>query len=299
MLRRSLAMISFRSSVRALLGVLAFQLGCSSERVVPIGDPAGNAYLSRGRELVQGVAACGFCHGSASEPEAPLAGGLMQVDRYGEVPSANITVAASGIRDWSTRELMDAIRFSVGQDDRMLSLEVHQGFEWLSDFDTLSTIAFIRAQVPVENQIERRELGTIQKNTTGFWDSRRKLTGYVPEIKRSGSLEYGKYLTEHVARCVMCHNGSEGFFSDGEYLAGGKTIVTTDGEKTAPSVRSTEGSAVATWTIEDLVSFLRSGKTPQGRAVDKRFCPVNYYRNASDTDLQAISKYVKSIQETS
>ncbi|NDC38520.1 MAG: alcohol dehydrogenase, partial [Proteobacteria bacterium] len=50
------------------------------------------------------------------------------------------------------------------------------------------------------------------------------------------------------------------------------------------------------WSEDEIIKYLRTGQTPGGRAVDDRFCPVGFYRNADQADLVAIAKFLKTVQ---
>lgn len=282
-------------NVLSLLVLAIVLVSCSPQDPMPIEVPANQVEVSRGQELARGLAACGFCHGNPKNPSDPFAGGRVLQDQYGEVLAANITTGKTGIGGWSTSDLMNAIRHSIGREGNALSLSVHSGFEWLSDDDTIAILAFLNAQNPVENVFERRELGTIEKNTTGIFDSRRKIFGYNPSIEDKDSLAYGRYLTEHVARCSSCHGGGDDS-SDVGYLRGGDTVESSRGEVVVPSLLVDEDEEVSGWTHKQFAVYLSSGISPDGRVIDSELCPTSYYRNASKEDVEAIATYLVSLQ---
>jgi len=198
--------------------------GCSRPHEIDIGQPEGAEYVVRGRELYKGLAACGFCHNEQPDPAAAAVGGRRQWDIYGEVRAANLTPAASGIGGWSAKDVLRAVRGSRGRDGGYLSEQVHQGYEWMSDRDALSIVAYLQTLPPIENPVPRRSLSILERNTTGFFEGHDEQEGFVPEIDARYRVEYGKYLTDHVARCGSCHTTPATLLTSSSYLAGGTMI---------------------------------------------------------------------------
>ena len=252
--------------------------------------------VARGQELVKGLAACGFCHGAAPDPSAPLTGGRKFYDLYGEVNSPNLTPAASGLKDWSVIEIMKGIKSAQGRDETLLSAEAHSSYEWMSDRDTLAIIAYLRALPAVENEVERRSVSSIDRNTKGFFESRSDDVSYVPEIDRRHAVQYGGYLVDHVARCVTCHNGPTSLFGGAEYLAGGTAVRIEEGEKLAPGIGPSPEDGLGQWSEADIINYLKSGHTPRADETDAKFCPTRFYAKASQRDLEAIAKFLKSLK---
>lgn len=269
--------------------------GCSGEEPPRIHIPFKAERVDRGQELVQGLAACGFCHGERTNPRAALSGGEAFVDRYGSVQAANITPSKSGIGHWTPSEVMRAVRSSLDKDENWLSRDVHRGYEWVSDPDLVAIVSYLVSLPPVENKVERREISFRQRNTTGLMESRSEIEGYVPGIEKKYDREYGKYLVDHVARCGSCHNTKPTMFSEGKYLSGGDLVRFEDGERYAPNITASEVYGIGSWTESEIVHYLLTGKAPGNRKSDPAFCPIHYFQNASEQDLQAIARYLKTV----
>ena len=271
-----------------------FLTACSSEPPTPVSEPPAVHYIEQGRNLAKGLAACGFCHGSTSSTSALLSGGQKLYDLYGEVTAPNITPAGSGLKDWTTADIMSLFRTGERPDGRRISGELHSGFEWMSDADLLAIISYLKNIPAIENNVQRRSLSRFSRSTTGFFQSEKEVTGHVPEIEKIYLLEFGQYLTDHVARCASCHNTPSTLFSEEKYLAGGKMIRNSNGEKVAPNITQAEISGIGSWSEEEIHDFLLSGETPDGRSVDAQFCPVEYFAQALPEDLVALARYLKS-----
>lgn len=269
-------------------------VGCSSTVNDPIGLPAEGGETERGRSLVKGLAACGACHGERKAPEALLSGGLPVFDKYGEVRAPNITPARSGLGEWTPRHVITVLRGGPNKDDKPLSRESHKGYEWMSDSDLLAIVSYLRTLPPIENEVPRRKIGFIKRNTVGFFDVQREVKGHVPEIDKTKPTAYGKYLADHVARCSSCHNSPSGFLTGEGYLDGGKAILTAKGQKVAPNITNSDVYGIGAWSREDLIHYLRTGVTPDGSRTDPDYCPTRFYRNADENDLVALAAYLKA-----
>lgn len=277
--------------------LLAFVLvACSIEDIEPLSAPVNQESLQRGQELAQGLAACGFCHGSTATPQSPLSGGRAQQDKYGTVIAANITPAESGIAKWNVAEIMRGFRNSIAPDNKILSQDVHRGYEWMGDDDAIALASYLRVLPAVENVVDRRTVGWTERYTTGLFDGTREVRGYVPTVPKRQRLEYGKYLVDHVGRCGVCHNSSGSLFGESEYLRGGQATELDGVTKTAPDITSKDVYGLGSWSEADIVRYLQTGVAADNRRVDTNFCPVNFYKNASNFDLRSIAAYLKTLK---
>lgn len=284
----------------AAIGLLSWItiLGCQSPKVKypSVYDLNAESQLYRGRGLVEGFAACGFCHAPRGLPATSLSGGRVLRDSYGSVRPGNITVADSGIGKWDTASVRDVFRQGTRPDKTVVAPHSHKGAEWISDKDIDAITAYLRYGPAVENRIERRTVSFWNRNIRGFWESHADVKGYVPEISRRHPVEYGKYVVEHVARCAGCHTKPSGFFSSERYLEGGKEIWIDDDFRLAPNITQSKDGGIGSWSENDLKNFFLAGRAPDGRAIDDRFCPVAFYANAPQEDIDAVVAYLRTVR---
>ncbi len=280
----------------ASMFVLMLAAGCRRPEPDMLVSPIDPGAVQRGAVLVEGLAACSFCHGLVPEPASPMSGGGIWLDKYGLVQASNITPSKSGIGEWTTNEIVTAIRHSLRPGGEMLSTEVHNGYEWMADEDVLAIVAYLRSQAPIDNEVPTREVPFIDRNTTGFFDRAPQVAGFIPTIEPRFKTEYGRYLTLHVARCQGCHNGPVTIVAEeGNFLQGGRQIQTSAGEIVSPGIGPNQIDGLGSWSEKDIVHYLRTGNTPEGRVVDPDFCPIRFYQAASDQDVQAIAHFLKSL----
>lgn len=216
-------------------------------------------------------------------------------DTYGEVQGPNITFSDSGIGSWSDADVKRGIRENLRPDNEVIAPDAHKGLEWLSDSDLADITSYIRSLPPGQNTISHRSLNVIDRNITGFFDTRLEVKGYIPVIAPSFKVEFGQYLADHVARCGSCHSKPGGVFTSEEYLAGSQEI-SFDGEtKVAPNITSSHDKGIGAWSEGDIETFFRSGRTPQGREIDPRFCPVRFYGQAPSDHIAAVVAYLRTV----
>jgi mono/diheme cytochrome c family protein len=279
--------------VSGLVGVF----GCARKDRDPFVIGGSEQEVQQGRQLVEGLAACGMCHGTVPRPGASLRGGHTTVDRYGEVSAANITPeTTTGIGEWTPTSVVRVLRGGRGPSGSQLSREVHKGYEWMSDADLGAVVAYLRTLKPEVNPVDRRALGVYSRYVTGVFDVDNEVRGYVPPIDPKFEGAYGGYLTDSVARCSVCHSTPAGWLSSEHYL-GGRRRITVDGvEREAPAISGSVDHGIGGWSEEQIVSYLKTGVNPQGHSVDSRFCPTSFFAKAPERDLRAIAGYIRSVK---
>ncbi len=115
-----------------------------------------------------------------------------------------------------------------------------------------------------------------------------------PQIAR------GAYLVQAAGHCGSCHTPRAITLQErgldersATYLAGGQVI---DGWL-AVNLRGNEGDGLGSWSVDDIVSSLRSGRAP-GRAVigsPMQDVVLHSTQYMTDADLIAIARYLKTL----
>jgi cytochrome c553 len=252
--------------------------------------------IERGSQLVNGLAACGYCHSPQAKPSLSLSGGQSYHDIFGEVLVPNITAISGGVGDWSTDQLIDAIRLSKRPEGNFTSFEAHEGYLWMSDDDAYAIASYIAAQPAVGSQyktrdISRREIGIFENYSKGFLVTEPHDVGYVPNISSKNKVEYGEYLADNVAQCFLCHNSPRAYFSEEKYLGGGKEVKKGEITKNVPNIRQ----LFSTWSQEEIYKYLKKGEDPNSTLLEDRLCPLDFYKQVPDSELLALVSYFKSL----
>lgn len=109
-------------------------------------------------------------------------------------------------------------------------------------------------------------------------------------------LERGTYLVRGIAGCGNCHStqGPEGPV-EGMELAGMPNFFTLpEAEISTPNITPDPETGIGKWTDEEIITAIRDGRHPDGRMLGP-FMPFEMYRNISDTDVQAMVAYLRSV----
>lgn len=265
-----------------------------------------SAVIARGEYLAYGLAHCAGCHVSSIEDytkiaagqRVPLVGGFdFQLGPLGIVRPPNITSdPETGIGKWSDQEIARSLRYGVGHDGR--ALFDFMPFHNLSDEDLTAIISFLRAQPPVKKQVEVRDLSFLGKAINAFMIRPVGPEGEVAKsVKPDTTAEYGKYLVHYVANCRGCHTNRD--LTTGAYtgpdFAGGfemeSTIVPGTVCVTPNLTPDPETGHITKWSEEQFIARFRAGQ-----AIKASEMPWDMFKTATDNDLKAIYRYLKSLK---
>ena len=122
--------------------------------------PDQSTPVARGNYLVR-MSACIDCHTPQEKgepmPGLDFAGGFLMHEPQGDVVSANITPAASGIGYYSENSFVQAMRIG-----RVGARPLHSSMPWyfygkMNDADLKSVFAFLQTLKPVKHQVDNTE----------------------------------------------------------------------------------------------------------------------------------------------
>jgi len=236
-----------------------------------------HADLERGQHLVNTLGFCTECHG----PD--LAGLVMGDDPIaGRLVSANLTSGEGGIGSrFEEQDWVRAIRHGVGEDGRSLIIMPSNFFNWFSDSDLASIIAYLESIPPVDNPLPELRV-RIMARLFFIQDPSQLPAGVIDhqaprpaEPQPRVSAEYGRYLANN---CSLCHGpdfaGTEG--------AGGGLNLTPAGD-------------LADWTEADFITALQTGVRPNAEELDPELMPWETLGNLSEDELKALWLFLQSL----
>ncbi len=108
-------------------------------------------------------------------------------------------------------------------------------------------------------------------------------------------VERGEYLVEGIAGCGNCHSPL-GPVAAGKELSG--RLVEKNEAFTAIASNITPAGRISDWSDEELARSIREGIRPDGSLIGPPM-PFAMYRRLSDTDLQAIVAYLRTVPPVS
>lgn len=247
-------------------------------RSASVSVPTDIAAVQYGQHIAGAIALCTQCHGTN------LTGAIVTDDAVARVVAPNIT-RGGAVAAFSDADYVRAIRDGVGPDGRPLWLMPADDYSLLSDTDLGALIAYLESLPPVSGSqppSEIRPLGRVQLAlgqlallpATEVDHTLPRATAPEPGL----TPEYGAYLAT-IAGCARCH---------GPGLSGGNSPGAPRGALPAANLTP---SGLANWTEADFLRAMRSGRRPDGRAIDPAM-PWPYYAQMSELELRAIWQFL-------
>lgn len=273
----------------ALAGVAGVALAASMPR------DTSHAQVMRGRYLVE-AGDCAACH--TAQGGKPFAGDRPIPTPFGVIYASNITPdAETGIGKWSDEDFWHAMhdgRRPGGE--HLYPAFPYPWYTRLSHDDVLAIKAYLDTLPAVRQTVRAPDLPWPMswRGSLAMWNTMFFKEGeFVPDRSRSPEWNRGAYLVEGLGHCGACHSPKNllGGIKRGERFEGGK------GEGWfATSLRPTHGEGLGDWSVDDIVSYLKTGANDRARAMGPMAEVVEHStRFLSDADLRAIATYLKDL----
>jgi mono/diheme cytochrome c family protein len=109
--------------------------------------------------------------------------------------------------------------------------------------------------------------------------------------------ERGRYLVETIAGCGNCHTprGPGGVFAADKHMAGGFVFDEKPFRAVASNITPDKETGIGGWTDAQIAKAIREGIRPDGSLIGPPM-PFELYRRLSDTDLNAIVAYLRTLK---
>ncbi|MEO8337716.1 MAG: cytochrome c [bacterium] len=242
--------------------------------------PADSAAVARGMHIARTIAPCAGCHGARLEGQAFGTPAVLV-----SMSAPNLTRGRGGVGTTYTAEDWDrAIRHGVARDGRRLIIMPSEAYSHMSDADFSALVAYLTSIPAVDGTHAPRKVGLLGGTLIGAGafplataNIQHDRVG-VDAPQPAPNAQFGEYLAT-LATCSECHGAS---------LAGQKG---GNGPPPGPSLIAHAG----TWTVDGFRQTLRTGTTPDGRKLDGGLMPWPYYANMTDTEVDAIWAYIRSV----
>jgi mono/diheme cytochrome c family protein len=277
---------------RAILAtlVLCTAFGVGGARAEPSQET-----IARGKALTD-TADCGNCH--TADPAKPFAGGKRIDTPFGGVYSANLTPDRdSGLGAWSDDDFVRALRYGVDPDgSRYYPAFPYPHFTKLIKPDVLAIRAYLATLPPVRNTPPSPQLRwpLNYRVVMRVWNFAFFRPGiFEPDQNKSAEWNRGGYLVEGAAHCGACHTPRNFFGAEkrGQKFGGGMV----DGWF-APRLDGADRSGLKSWSADDIVEYLQSGRNGKSHAGGPMTEVVlNSTSRLSDGDIRAIAVYLKDV----
>ncbi|HMC14772.1 MAG TPA: cytochrome c [Albitalea sp.] len=278
----------------AALGAAALALGAwlgdrKAQRHVQVSVeavelPTDAASLERGHYLYSSRG-CAECHGADGAGRAFIDDGKSMF-----VKSPNISrgpgsvVAVYAPVDW-----VRTIRHGVKPDGRPVFIMPSEDYNRLTDADVGALIAYVRQLPAASGNGLVAKVPPLVKTLYAaglIHDAAERIDHSLPPaapVAQTVSAEHGAYVAN---MCIGCH---------GVHLSGGKIPGGPPDWPAAANLTPGAGSAMVRYaSAGQFTAMLRSGKRPDGSAVDKAM-PFESLRELNDTDVQALYLHLKQL----
>jgi len=250
--------------------------------------------VERGHYLAV-VADCAACHtlpGSGHD----LAGGRPLETPFGTLIAPNITPdPQTGIGAWTDDEFVNALTKGTARDGTHLYPAMpYTYYTKLSRDDVLAIRAYLNTLPAVHNAVQVNQLPFPFRIRASMaaWDEMFFTPGaFRPDGRKSAEWNRGAYLAEGPAHCGACHTPKNFLGADkrGERLQG----YALQGWF-APDITNDARRGLGSWSIDDIVAYLKTGHNRTGAATGPMSETLNLSTShMSDEDLKAIAVYLK------
>jgi mono/diheme cytochrome c family protein len=276
--------------------VLTSLILCSAFALAPArATEPSEATIEHGKALVV-AGDCTSCH--TADPAKPFAGGKRIDTPFGAIYSPNLTPDRdTGIGNWSNDDFYRALRYGVAPNgSRYYPAFPYSYFTKMTRDDIFAVRAYLATLAPVANQVPPPAL----RFPFNFrvlmraWNYLFLRPGILePNQAKGADWNRGRYLVKGLGHCGACHTPKNFFGADrrGQRLTGGLV----DGWF-APRLDGAERSGLKSWSVDDIVEYLQSGRNGKSHA-DGLMAEVvvNSTSKMSDDDVKAIAVYLKSL----
>jgi mono/diheme cytochrome c family protein len=253
--------------------------------------------IARGKALTV-AGDCASCH--TADPAKPFAGGKRIDTPFGAIYSPNLTPDRdTGLGAWSDAEFYRALHYGVARDgSRYYPAFPYPNFTKLIRDDVLAIRGYLATLTPVRNTPPPPQLRwpLNYRVLMRGWNWLFFRPGlFQPDQQKSAQWNRGGYLVEGVAHCGACHTPKNLLGADKRGRAYGGGLVQG---WFAPRLDSAARSGLKSWSVDDVVEYLQSGRNGRSHA-DGLMAEVvvNSTSKISDSDVRAIAVYLKDLPE--
>ncbi|RFS19000.1 cytochrome c [Chitinophaga silvatica] len=249
--------------------------------VRPIQVGTDSATIANGKHLYE-IKGCGECHA------ADLGGKVFVNDpAIGTIGGSNLTYGKNGLPEsFDDKAWLSALRHGLNVENKSLLLMPSEDYYRMDDEDISAIIAFCKSQPYVDRPSPEivikpmgkilAVLGKLPLFPADIIDHQHQQPAVV---EKTASVSYGKYLS---ASCTGCHKTT---------LTGGENPV--PGGATVANI--TSSGHIGKWSKDEFITALRTGNTPEGKALKNEDMPWQMTAKYTDVELEALYLYLKSL----
>ena len=247
---------------------------------------------------------CVACH--TAKGGKPFAGGLPMETPIGVIYSTNITPDRTGLGDYSFEDFDKAVRHGVAKSGSTLYPAMpYPSYARVSDSDMQALYAyFMKGVEPVAQQNKESDipwpLSMRWPLAAWRWMFAPAVEAHQAQAAADPVVSRGAYLVEGLGHCGACHTPRALTMQE-------KALSAADGNAflsgsaplegwIAKSLRGDHKDGLGSWSEEQLVQFLKTGRSDRSAVFGGMSdVVVHSMQYMSEDDLTAIARYLKSL----
>jgi len=232
---------------------------------------------------------CAGCHGK------DLSGGVALETPFGRMMTPNITPdKETGIGNYSVQDFILAMRRGVAPGGKRLYPAMpYTYYAHMGERNVTALWNYLQTVKPVKKSVDVNQLHFPFNMRVLMRGWNKLFFNPAPVLNKQKSIAWnrGAYLVNGPAHCGACHSPKNAFGADKGQLSGASLQGWF-----APDLTSENNAGLGSWTADDIVEYLHSGRNrhslasgPMAEAVE------NSTSMMQDTDLKAIAVYLKDL----
>lgn len=247
---------------------------------------------------------CVACH--TAKGGKPFAGGLPMETPIGVIYSTNITPDKTGLGDYSFEDFDKAVRHGVAKSGSTLYPAMpYPSYARVSESDMQALYAyFMKGVEPVAQENKDSDipwpLSMRWPLAAWRWMFAPEVADYQAPANADPVISRGAYLVEGLGHCGACHTPRALTMQE-------KALSAADGNAflsgsaplegwIAKSLRGDHKDGLGSWSEEQLVQFLKTGRSDRSAVFGGMSdVVVHSMQYMSENDLTAIARYLKSL----
>ena len=288
--------------VLAIVGFGAFWL-ITAPRTFAAADLPDHAPDIKNGEYIFWAGGCASCHsakGATGDDLLKLGGGRVLTTQFGDFHIPNISPdKATGIGDWSTLDLVNAMKRGIRKDGvHLYPAFPYTSYQHMTFEDIIDLKAYLDTLPAVANAVEPTALAFpfSFRRGLGLWQLLYvNDETFVPDPAATDAVNRGAYLIKGPGHCTQCHsprNFYGGIIASRAYS--GAPLAA--GEGSAPNITPDKDTGIGTWSISDIVGLFKTGFLPDFDVIGSDMAEVqrNLAKLTAD-DQNAMAEFMKTL----
>ena len=293
---RNLTMNSLRIarlSRMKILAALPGVVGCICSMSVAL---ATDDVLEHGRYVFY-AAGCISCH----TRDQLMAGGRPVVTPFGTFYPPNATPQREyGIGSWSEEDFVRALREGKNpQGEHYYPAFPYPSYTRMTRRDMQALYAYLMTLPASSREVRPHQLHWpySARSMMSIWKAQRFAAGeFSADPEQSAQWNRGAYLADALGHCGECHTPRDylGASRRDRYLAG---TCTGPDNRRVPNITPDKETGIGNWSHEQLMTFLSTGKKPDGSFTDSLMAEVlgTSCMRLTRPDLHSLAIYLQSL----